>query len=106
MKGAGLALFWLVMLAVAALGTLAVWRELDGIAMEPAGWIALGLGVFFSLLVGGGLMMLVFHSSRRGHDARAHGSSAERDPGARENEPGARENEPGAQEGERGPDRR
>jgi hypothetical protein len=79
MKGAALAVFWLGMLAAAALGTWAVWRELDGIEMGTAGWIALGLGVFFSLAVGGGLMALVFHSSRRGHDARAHGAAG--DPG-------------------------
>lgn len=32
------------------------------------GWIALGLGSFFSLIVGGGLMALVFFSSRHGYD--------------------------------------
>ena len=90
MKGAALAVFWLVMLAAASLGTWAVWRELDGIEMGAAGWIALGLGVFFSLAVGGGLIALVFHSSRRGHDARAHGAG--RDPGAAPSE----DRDPGA----------
>ena len=33
-------------------------------------WIALGLGVFFSFAVGGGLMALVFISARRGYDDR------------------------------------
>jgi hypothetical protein len=36
------------------------------------GWIALILGVIFSLAVGGGLMALVFVSSRRGYDEKAH----------------------------------
>jgi hypothetical protein len=36
------------------------------------GWIALILGVIFSLGVGGGLMALVFISSRRGYDDKAH----------------------------------
>ena len=35
------------------------------------GWIALGLGTFFSLLVGCGLMALMFFSSRSGHDDAA-----------------------------------
>ena len=39
--------------------------------MTVHGWIALGLGCGLSLLVGGGLMALVFHSSRHGYDDRA-----------------------------------
>ena len=36
------------------------------------GWVALILGVIVSLAVGGGLMALVFVSSRRGYDEKAH----------------------------------
>lgn len=36
--------------------------------MSVHGWIALILGVVLSLLIGGGLMALVFFSSRRGYD--------------------------------------
>ncbi|GGE45198.1 hypothetical protein GCM10011367_19970 [Marinicauda pacifica] len=36
--------------------------------MSVHGWIALILGVILSLLIGGGLMALVFFSSRRGYD--------------------------------------
>ena len=32
------------------------------------GWFAMALGAIFSILVGGGLMALVFFSSRRGYD--------------------------------------
>jgi hypothetical protein len=32
----------------------------------PGGWLMLGLGVFFTLLVGFGLVALVFYSSRAG----------------------------------------
>lgn len=32
------------------------------------GWFAMILGVVFSLAIGGGLMALVFFSSRRGYD--------------------------------------
>lgn len=45
-----------------------VWSALDGVAMSIHGYIALGLGVILSLLVGGGLMALVFFSARRGYD--------------------------------------
>lgn len=36
------------------------------------GWAALAIGVVVSLVVGGGLMALVFISSRRGYDDGAH----------------------------------
>ncbi len=34
------------------------------------GYIALGLGALFTLLIGGGLMALVFYSHRHGYDDR------------------------------------
>jgi hypothetical protein len=39
-----------------------------GVDMPAAGWIALVLGVVFSIALGVGLMFLVFYSSRRGYD--------------------------------------
>jgi hypothetical protein len=39
--------------------------------MDKHGWIALGLGTFFSLVIGCGLMALMFFSSRSGHDEAA-----------------------------------
>ena len=36
--------------------------------MPAWGWLMLGLGIFFTLLVGFGLMALVFYSSRAGFD--------------------------------------
>ncbi len=36
-------------------------------------WIALGLGVGVSLLLGGGLMALSFHSNKHGYDDAAAG---------------------------------
>jgi len=54
-------------LAVVLFGTLTGW---DPSAMSIHGWIALGLGTFFSLIVGGGLMALVFYSARKGYDDR------------------------------------
>jgi hypothetical protein len=35
------------------------------------GWIAMGLGAFFSIVIGCGLMALMFYSSRSGHDDAA-----------------------------------
>ncbi|WP_225183927.1 hypothetical protein [Bradyrhizobium sp. NBAIM03] len=57
----GLLLFSIV---VAVLG----WTSAGDVRMSLDGWIALALGTFFSLLVGIGLMGLVFYSSRTGHD--------------------------------------
>jgi hypothetical protein len=39
-----------------------------GQAMPADGYVALALGVGFSLIVGCGLMALVFYSSRHGYD--------------------------------------
>ena len=46
----------------------AAWVHLGGDAVPMYGWFAIGGGVLFSLLVGGGLMALVFYSSRHGYD--------------------------------------
>ncbi|MCY4237401.1 MAG: hypothetical protein OXC93_03465 [Rhodospirillaceae bacterium] len=45
-----------------------VWSALDDISMPIHGYLALTAGVVFSLIVGGGLMALVFYSARRGYD--------------------------------------
>ena len=44
-----------------------VWNTGEAV-MDKHGWIALGLGTFFSLVIGCGLMALMFFSSRSGHD--------------------------------------
>lgn len=54
------------------------WREMGEVEMSRHGLIALGLGAGASLLVGAGLMALVFFSNRRGYDDRAHDWSKER----------------------------
>jgi len=67
----------LVVLALAVLlvGTgvwaIEVWNASSGVEMGKHGWIALGLGTFFSLAIGCGLMALMFFSSRSGHDEAA-----------------------------------
>jgi hypothetical protein len=55
------------LLAIVMFGVLTNW---DASAMSVHGWIALSLGTFLSLAVGGGLMALVFYSARKGYDDR------------------------------------
>ena len=58
------------------LGTLAfggyIWSQLGDVEIGRNGWIALALGTLLSLGLGGGLMALVFYSSRSGHDDQQH----------------------------------
>ena len=61
-------LFALLLGAVAF--AVSVWREAD-IEIPTYAWGALAAGSFFSVLVGGGLMALVFYSSRSGYDEPA-----------------------------------
>lgn len=44
------------------------WTALSGPPMPAIGYLALGLGTLFSLVVGCGLMTLLFYSSRHGYD--------------------------------------
>jgi hypothetical protein len=54
-------------LAAVMFGVLSDW---DASAMSVHGWIALSAGTLLSLVVGGGLMALVFHSAHKGYDDR------------------------------------
>ncbi len=63
-------------LAAVLFGTLTEW---DASAMSVHGWIALGLGTFLSLALGGGLMALVFYSARKGYDDRIEVDSSHDD---------------------------
>lgn len=44
------------------------WISVAGPPMPPAGYIAMTLGIVFSVVIGCGLMALVFYSSRHGYD--------------------------------------
>ena len=44
------------------------WVLACDVAMPAWGWVMMGLGIFSTLLFGGGLMALVFYSSRAGFD--------------------------------------
>ena len=44
------------------------WTEVSGPPIPPVGYAAMIMGVVLSLLVGCGLMALLFYSSRHGYD--------------------------------------
>ena len=72
--------------ALAGLGLLAIyagvsaWVDLGDVAISGPGWAAIAGGALLSLVVGGGLMALVFHSSRSGQDERSQEKQLSDDP--------------------------
>jgi hypothetical protein len=67
--GSGMIILVLLLLMVATdfvayLG----WTLADGVEVSTAGYVAMVAGVLFSLVVGCGLMALIFYSSRSGYD--------------------------------------
>jgi hypothetical protein len=63
------------LLALAVWFAAAAWERLGGDAIPFYGYVAIVGGVLFSLLIGGGLMALVFYSSRHGYDDLGGGDS-------------------------------
>jgi hypothetical protein len=64
---------WLAIAAMAIVLAMALWFMVHGWTSTDAqisthGYIALGLGIVFTSLVGGGLMALLFWSNRKGYD--------------------------------------
>jgi len=63
---------FLILLGSIALATIGLsawrWVTLNDVSMGIHGWIAMGLGVLFTVGLGGGLMALTFYSSRNGYD--------------------------------------
>jgi len=55
-------------LALAIYVAVSIWTGLGDVEMSTNGLVALVLGSLFTLALGGGLMILVFYSSRHGHD--------------------------------------
>ena len=70
------------LLAASAWFMIYAWGAIDGPPVPIEGKVAMGLGVFFSIVVGCGLMALVFYSSRHGYDEGAHYDSADKPPHA------------------------
>jgi Na+-driven multidrug efflux pump len=61
-----------LILALSAWWAVGLWNAVEGPPMPLAGHVAMWLGIVFSLVIGCGLMALMFYSSRRGYDDRAH----------------------------------
>lgn len=57
------------LLAAAVWFALYSWTAIEGPPIPTEGYVAMWLGIVFSLVVGIGLMALVFYSSRHGYDA-------------------------------------
>ena len=57
-----------VILALAVWFASRAWTSVEGPPMPAVGYVAMTLGVIFSLVVGFGLMALLFYSSRHGYD--------------------------------------
>jgi cation transporter-like permease len=77
---------WIVaaILVAVLVGVVVVYAKAFPLAQFPSislhGWIAMGIGTFFSLLIGCGLMWLSFYSSRAGFDDRADPARLSRPP--------------------------
>lgn len=72
-SGAGTAVVALILIGLlAACSAVAayLWFSLEGVEISTHGWIAMTAGIVLSLIIGGGLMALVFFSARRGYDDR------------------------------------
>jgi hypothetical protein len=64
-------------LAFAVWASVRMWSFMEGTQMSGHGYTAMFLGIFCSLAVGGGLMALMFYSSRRGWDDSALGEPSD-----------------------------
>lgn len=62
---------WMVLLAFAMIGVALLSFKLTGIDVTPAMFVATIAGVGFSMLIGTGLMGLIFLSANSGHDDEA-----------------------------------
>ena len=78
-------LYWLVplfaLLAVSLWYAAKTWSHFDTADVEVPfyGYVAIAGGVIMSLLVGGGLMALVFYSNRHGYDDLSGGDRKKTD---------------------------
>lgn len=82
----------LAMLAGAVYVAYEGWTSVGDVAVPTSVYVAMGIGIFFSILVGSGLMVLLFYSNRSGHDARISGEAVpdergDHDPGERPRPP-------------------
>ena len=67
--GTGLTVLTLLgLLAACTAVAVYLWTSLKGVEMSGHGWAAMILGIIFTLVLGVGLMALVFISNKRGYD--------------------------------------
>lgn len=59
-----------ILLGAGIWGTSLLWIHVGGGEMSGHGWAALLIGVAGTIVLSVGLMVLAFHSSRRGYDDR------------------------------------
>src|SRR5262245_66314562 len=59
-----------ILLALSVWWAVGLWNAVEGPPMPLAGYVAMWLGVLFSLVIGCGLMALAFYSSCYGHADR------------------------------------
>ena len=59
------------LLIAASLFAVRSWTAVEGPPMPAVGYVAMTIGVVFSLAIGIALMALLFYSSRHGYDERA-----------------------------------
>lgn len=67
-KSLVVAAIMIAVLAGVVVMSLWIWGQIGDTEMSVHGYVALGLGVVATLVIGGGLMGLVFYSSRHGYD--------------------------------------
>jgi hypothetical protein len=72
----------IILLGLSIIWAVSAWNDASSVEMSVHGWIALGLGTFFSLLIGCGLMALMFYSDRSGHDDVADPFRGRKPPGS------------------------
>ena len=67
----------ILFLAVSVWFAFYFWTSDQGPPLPTSVYVAMGLGVVFSLVVGIGLMALVFYSHRHGYDERGQGGGTD-----------------------------
>jgi hypothetical protein len=63
----------LALLAASLWFAITAWGRIAGDPIPAYAWFAIAGGAIFSVLIGGGLMALMFYSSRHGYDDRNSG---------------------------------
>ena len=66
----------LLILAASVWWAIGLWTSVEGPPMPTSGYVAMWFGIALSLVIGCGLMVLMFYSSRHGYDDRARGGNS------------------------------